>query len=254
MTVCAGQRERSVKIRQTTGSRAMRISHWAIFALALVGTAASAQNAIKAVDVKSNFADRTVRPGQVDPKDFVIDSPVPPPRAPGAKIAGLPNPYREDDNWAKMPEGRVWGGASGVSIDRDGKSVWFAQRCGTQDNGCALPENNKVDPILKFDSNGKLVKSFGAGMFKFPRSLQVDRKGNLWIVDGSDHPGRNGKPLTPDLIGNTVREFSPGGKVLMTIGTPAVSGTGQYTFSGLAAAVVAPNGDVYVVDGYDPNT
>ena len=31
-----------------------------------------------------------------------------------------PNPYRVVENWAKLPEGRVWGQAIGVDIDRDG--------------------------------------------------------------------------------------------------------------------------------------
>jgi hypothetical protein len=33
-----------------------------------------------------------------------------------------PNPYRVVENWAKLPEGRVWGQAIGVDIDRDGTS------------------------------------------------------------------------------------------------------------------------------------
>jgi hypothetical protein len=33
-----------------------------------------------------------------------------------------PNPYRVVEHWAKLPEGRVWGQAIGVDIDRDGTS------------------------------------------------------------------------------------------------------------------------------------
>src|SRR6201995_4982898 len=43
----------------------------------------------------------------------------------------LPNPYRSIDGWARMPAGRVWGSTSGVDIDRDGRGVWVAERCGT---------------------------------------------------------------------------------------------------------------------------
>src|SRR5579872_5378454 len=75
----------------------------------------------------------------------------------------LPNPYVTVENWAKMPEGRTWGSTSAVDIDRDGKSVWVAERCGA--NSCA----NKNDAsVLKFDSSGKLVKAFGEGMLVFP--------------------------------------------------------------------------------------
>lgn len=41
-----------------------------------------------------------------------------------------PNPYHIVNNWAKLPQGRVWGMAIGVDIDRDGTSVWVFDRCG----------------------------------------------------------------------------------------------------------------------------
>ena len=74
-----------------------------------------------------------------------------------------PNPYRMIENWAKMPEGRKWGSTSAVDVDRDGKSIWVAERCGA--NSCA---GKTDDPILKFDPSGALVKSFGSGMLLFP--------------------------------------------------------------------------------------
>ena len=69
------------------------------------------------------------------------------------------NPYRTIRNWGTLPEGRPWGAANGVDIDRDGKSVWVADRCGTG-VGCV---GSKVDPIQKFDESGKRLKSFGGG-------------------------------------------------------------------------------------------
>src|SRR5437016_7327744 len=84
----------------------------------------------------------------------------------------LPNPYRSIENWAKLPEGRSWGSTAGVWIDRDGTSVWVAERCGA--NNCA--ESN-LPPVLKFDASGKLVTSFGAGMFVFPHGIFVDPEG-----------------------------------------------------------------------------
>src|SRR5260370_19330656 len=76
-----------------------------------------------------------------------------------------PNPYRTVENWAKLPEGRPWGSTSAVNIDRDGKSICVAERCGA--NSCA----GKTHPsILNFDSSRKLVKSFGSGLSTFPHS------------------------------------------------------------------------------------
>ena len=44
----------------------------------------------------------------------------------------LPNPYRAIEDWAKLPEGRIWGSTSAVDVDPDGTSVWVAERCGAQ--------------------------------------------------------------------------------------------------------------------------
>src|SRR5436853_4269113 len=91
----------------------------------------------------------------------------------------LPNPYATVENWAKMPEGRIWGATSAVDIAPDGKSIWVAERCGA--NTCA---GSSLPVVLKFDSSGRLLTSFGAGMFIFPHGIHVDRQGNVWVTDG----------------------------------------------------------------------
>jgi len=49
------------------------------------------------------------------------------------------NPYHVVDNWAKLPEGRHWGMAIGVDVDRDGTSVWVFDRCGGKTcDGCNI--------------------------------------------------------------------------------------------------------------------
>src|SRR5450432_997702 len=89
-----------------------------------------------------------------------------------------PNPYRTIENWLKLPEPRSWGSSSAIDIDRDG-NIWVAERCGA--NTCA----GKPDPpVLKFDAAGKLLQSFGEGLFVFPHFLKIDRGGNIWVVDG----------------------------------------------------------------------
>src|SRR5256885_7193595 len=82
-----------------------------------------------------------------------------------------PNPYQSIEGWAKLPEGRTWGSTSAVDVDKDGKSIWVAERCGA--NRCldASGKMSDLPTILKFDQSGKLVKSFGAGMFIFPHGI-----------------------------------------------------------------------------------
>src|SRR4051794_18803254 len=80
----------------------------------------------------------------------------------GQPTNDLPNPYRTVADYFKMPAGRTWGSTSAVDVDRDGKSIWVGERCGA--NSCL---DSKLDPILKFDESGKLIKSFGAGTMIF---------------------------------------------------------------------------------------
>src|SRR6266852_1277849 len=98
----------------------------------------------------------------------------------GADQNAAPNLYRVDEGWAKLPEGRKWGAAIGVDIDRDGKSVWVFDRCATTDD-CS---GSDLAPIQKFNEAGTLAASFGAGMFNFPHGLYVDADNNVWVTDG----------------------------------------------------------------------
>jgi len=146
----------------------------------------------------------------------------------------LPNPYRASENWAKMPEGRAWGAAGGISIDSKG-NVWVFERCGA--NTCA---GSDAAPILEFDPTGRMVKSFGAGMFVFPHALYIDKDDNIWAVDNDSKDGK----------GQQVMKFSPEGKLLLTLGTAGATGDGPDTFNRPSGVVVAPNGDIFVADGH----
>jgi DNA-binding beta-propeller fold protein YncE len=151
----------------------------------------------------------------------------------------VPNPYRSIENWAKMPPGRSWGSTAGVAIDRDGKSIWVAERCSA--NSCV---SSNLDPILKFDAQGRMVKHFGAGMLVFPHGITVDRQGNVWVTDGQG----NG------ALGHQVIKFSPDGKVLMRLGVAGVAGNNPYNFNMPSSVLVAPNGDIFVGDGHGGNS
>jgi catechol 2,3-dioxygenase-like lactoylglutathione lyase family enzyme len=146
-----------------------------------------------------------------------------------------PNPYRTVENWAKLPEGRTWGQVISADIDRDGKSIWVVERCGG--TSCA---GSNLAPILKFDSSGNLLKSFGEGMFVRPHGLFVDKSDNVWVTDGE---GKDGK-------GHQVFKFSSNGKVLMTLGKAGIAGDGPDSFNKPSDVLIAPNGDIFVADGH----
>jgi len=150
------------------------------------------------------------------------------------RVSAQDNPYRVVEGWAKLPEGRSWGSTAAVDVDSN-DHIWVAERCGT--NSCA---GSNLSPILEFDPSGKLLRSFGAGMFVFPHGICVDKEGNVWVTDGD---GKDGK-------GHQVFKFSPDGRVLMTLGKAGVAGDGPDTFNRPSDVIVAPNGDIFVADGH----
>ena len=157
-----------------------------------------------------------------------------------ARAQSSPAIYRYDgiSDWARLPAGRTWGAPTGVEMDPDGKSLWVLERCGDFSGpGCAVSE---LPAVLKFDSSGKLVQSFGAGMFNFPHGLAVDHEGNVYVTDGR---GEGAK-------GHQVLKFSPAGELLLTLGQPGVPGEGRDTFNRPSDVAVAPNGDIFVADGH----
>jgi sugar lactone lactonase YvrE len=141
-----------------------------------------------------------------------------------------PNPYRVVEHWAKLPEGRVWGQAIGVDVDRDGTSLWVFDRCGGK-----TCEGLNIAPIQKFDATGRLVVSFGSGLFKWPHGLFAASDGTVWVTDGKNQ---------------TVMQFAPDGDLLMTLGRAGLAGNGPDEFNSPSDVLVAPNGDIFVADGH----
>ena len=121
-------------------------------------------------------------------------------------------------------------------------------------------------PILEFETNGKFVASWGDGIISegkvaaIPKanwapdrsrysavygpagctacgahSVRVDPQGNIWVVDAAGH---------------VVYKMTQEGKELMRLGTRGVSGASGSTFNLPTDVGFAPNGDVYVSDGY----
>ena len=78
-----------------------------------------------------------------------------------------------------IPAGRPVGSTSAIDIDPDGKSVWIVERCGTLNN-CI---GSQVNPVMEFDSTGKVQRQFGKGLFVYPHGMFVDREGNVWATD-----------------------------------------------------------------------
>src|SRR5829696_7921342 len=121
----------------------------------------------------------------------------------------LPQPYRTTRDWGQLPTGVKWAAVTAIEPAPDG-SLFVIHRCFA--NSCT---GRSEAPILKYDASGKLLKSWGEGMFNFPHGATVDRGGNLWVTDAR---GEGGK-------GHQVFKFSPTGEILLTLGKAGISGT-----------------------------
>lgn len=157
----------------------------------------------------------------------------------------LPNPYTTVEGYLKMPAGREWGSTSAIHVDIDGESIWVAERCGANVNACV--ENQDVDPVMLFDKDGNMVRSFGAGLITWPHGIEVDDQGNVWVTDARGHDGDDVHPA--HVYGHQVHKFSPEGRHLMTLGKPGGSREPGYMFQP-NDVLVAPDGHIFVGEGH----
>ncbi len=158
----------------------------------------------------------------------------------GQAVNDLPNPYTTHQGHFTLPDGRTWGSTSAVDIDIDGTSIWVGERCGA--NSCA---GSDLDSVLKFDADGNVVTSFGAGMLIFPHGIHVDSDGNVWITDAQG-PNEDATEL-----GHRVIKFSPTGEVLLVLGEAGVAGDGtDHLLYTPCDVITAPDGSIFVADGH----
>ena len=113
------------------------------------------------------------------------------------------------------------GSVSGVAVGANG-DVYVIQR------------GAKADPILVFNKQGDLLRSWGRGDFTLPHSLRLDPQGNVWALDAG---------------ASKVIKYSSGGRKLLTIAIEPVPDTGS-PFRGATDIAFAANGHLFVTDGY----
>jgi sugar lactone lactonase YvrE len=95
---------------------------------------------------------------------------------------------------------------------------------------------------MEFDAKGNFIREFGAGLTVFPHGFTIDAQDNIWLTDARVTQGQGGQVL----------KFSPEGKLLLTLGTKGVAGTGPTTFTEPNAVAVARDGTIFVADGHTP--
>jgi len=139
------------------------------------------------------------------------------PDAPALPHVAVPSPL-------SLPPGAEWGVVASVAINSRGH-VFVYHR---------MPV-----PLVEFDEHGTFVRAFDQVKAVRAHSVRIDADDNLWLVDSGDH---------------TVTKLGPDGRVLLVLGTPGVTGTGdadagRALFNIPSDVAIGPGGDIFVAQG-----
>lgn len=142
--------------------------------------------------------------------------------------------YRVAEGWEQLPAEFRHGDVAGVAVDAQDRVYLITRQ----------------DPrVIVYDRDGKFLTSWGEDRFS-PRThgITIGPDGTVYCVDEGHH---------------VVQQFTPEGTLLMTIGTydqAADTGYDGRTMESITRGgppfnrptnlAVAPNGDLYVTDGY----
>ena len=144
--------------------------------------------------------------------------------AQGSTLGSLFDRYDVSATWTAVTPGAGWG-ASTSSIAADGK-------------GSVIVLVRAAPYFRVFSRDGKPVRQWGdAGLFQLAHSVHVGPDGAIWATDPGAH---------------AVYKFDAEGRIVMTLGTRGTPGdnTSRTSFNEPNALAFAPNGDVFVSDGY----
>ena len=140
--------------------------------------------------------------------------------------------YEVLEGWEQLPEGWSFVEVAGVAVDSQERVYVF---------------NRGKHPMIVFDMEGKFLDAWGEGVFTNAHGIFIDGADHLWLADNQDH---------------TVRKFTTGGELLMTLGEAGVSAETGFQwgstpvqrssgpFNMVTKAAMGPDGNLYISDGY----
>jgi DNA-binding beta-propeller fold protein YncE len=128
--------------------------------------------------------------------------------------------YEVAEGWGELPEGWIFTQVAGVAADSQDRVYVF---------------NRGKHPVIIFDRDGKLLNSWGEGVFKTPHGIYIGPDDHIYLADCGNH---------------TVRKFTSDGKLLMTLGTEDQPGTNGSPFNRPTGVALSRSGEIYVSDGY----
>ena len=143
--------------------------------------------------------------------------------------------YRATVDWEQLPAGYTHPDVAAVAVDSKDRVFLFCR---------------SEHPVMIYERDGRFVGSWGEGVFTMrTHGITIAPDDSVWCTDDAGH---------------SVRKFTPDGKLLLTLGDNAgkPSDTGYDGSSVTTVArggppfnrptnlALAPNGDLYVSDGY----
>jgi DNA-binding beta-propeller fold protein YncE len=128
--------------------------------------------------------------------------------------------FRPDPDFFQIPDDLELAAVAGVAFTDDGEII---------------VTHRGAQPVLVFDSAGRLLRRFGFGLFPGAHGTRVAPDGTLWITDMRVH---------------TVHQFSPQGAVLRMLGESKVKGDDERHFNRPTDVAFGGDGSFFVSDGY----
>lgn len=135
--------------------------------------------------------------------------------------------YKTIPGWAKVPYGKYAGPTHGsAAVDKEG-NIYVTLNSGNQDGY----------GILVYDKEGYVQKGIAKGEHGLHSLIYIEEDGKGYLYGAQNGQG--------DKMG--VTKLTLDGEVVMRIGKPVESPANGFRPTGVA---VAPNGDIYLADGY----
>jgi NHL repeat len=142
--------------------------------------------------------------------------------------------YKVVEGWEQLPKGFAHRDVAGVAVDQEDRVFLICRG-----------EN----PVIVCDRQGEFLRAWGKGDFSMrTHGIYVAPNGTIFATDDGNH---------------TVRQFTPEGRLLMTMGTlnvPSDTGYDGKTTGSIKHAgppfnrptnvAIGPRGDIYISDGY----